>query len=102
MRMPSYLRETIAGIPSLLRPTFLRSGETYTWSNEIMSDLVTFLVVAETTHWSSKVDRDGGPGYLALLLDGEHRSSSWAQVRRPGETFTFAQSSAIAANSKPL
>src|SRR3990167_944573 len=45
MRMPSYLRETIAGIPSLLRPTFLRSGQTYTWS-DLRADSIAGFTVA--------------------------------------------------------
>src|SRR3989338_9135731 len=45
MRMLSYLRETIAGIPSLLRPTFLRSGQTYTWS-DLRADSIAGFTVA--------------------------------------------------------
>src|SRR3990167_8994404 len=45
MRMPSYLRETIAGIPSLLRPTFLRPGKKYSLS-DLKADSVAGLTVA--------------------------------------------------------
>jgi len=45
MRMPSYLREMLMGVPSLLRPTFLRSGQTYTWS-DLKADSIAGFTVA--------------------------------------------------------
>lgn len=79
----------------------MKVGETYVWRNALRPDPMTFVVVAKARHRSSNLDRDGSDGYLGLLLDGEHRSDSWTLMKHPGETFTFAKSSAIAYDSKP-
>lgn len=80
----------------------MKVGEVYVWSNEVRPDPLTFVVVTEAWHRNSKVDRDGCQGYLGLILTGEHASSSFTPLKRPGETFTFAQTSAIARDSKAL
>ena len=76
-------------------------GGIYSWFNSLAPDAVTFVVVAEATHRSSKADRDGSEGFLALILDGAHRGASWEPWKAPGETFTFSKRSAMAADSKP-
>ena len=84
----------------------IKVGETYSWKDEHghLSDGGTmfFVVVDMTRHHSSNQDPVGSEGYLALILAGAYRGASWEPLKLPGETFTFAQRSAMAAMAKAL
>ncbi len=77
----------------------IKVGGMYSWKDEHGTML---FVVDTMRHHSSDKDPVGSEGYLALILTGTHRGASWEPLRLPGETFTFAERSAMAALAKPL